>query len=528
MAAAARLALILHAHLPYVRHVGREDVLEEAWLVQALVESYLPLLGLLEGWERDRVPYAIALGLSPTLVAMLDDPLLRERARRRIDGVLAVLDRELANGTSDPSLVPALEHHRERASAAAARYRSIEADVAGAFRAHAERGELELFTTAATHAFLPNLAGLTGAQRAQIGLGLEQHARRFGAPARGFWLPECGYHAELDPLLRELGVGWCVLDAHALAAANPPPLRGPYAPVLTPHGVAMLGRDPESSDAVWSAESGYPGDPAYREFHRDLGQERDLRPHLPALGPDGRGWPTGIKLHAVTDRGSDHKHPYDPERAARRAEEHAHEFLAGRRRRGAELAPQLGAPALFVAPFDAELFGHWWFEGPRFLDSLVRAAALPEGGVALVTPRQLLVTEPRLQVVAPSPSSWGAGGHRASWLDPRNAWVVREVRDVAERMSRLARSRSAGTSPLVRRALAQAAREALLAMASDWSFILRAETVSSYAEGRIRQHLERFAALASQLELGAVEGDELAALEHEDAILPALDPAWFA
>lgn len=525
--AAARLALILHAHLPYVRHVERDDVLEEAWLVGALVESYLPLLDVLEGWERDRVPYALALSLSPTLVEMLDDPLLRERARRRLEGVIGVLDRELADGAAEPALVPALEHHRERFRAAAQRYRDIDGDVAGACAALARRGELELFTTAATHAFLPNLAGLVAAQRAQIGLGLEQHARRFGAPARGFWLPECGYLEELDPLLRELGVGWSVLDAHALAAAVPPPVRGPYAPVLTPHGVAMLARDPESSDAVWSAESGYPGDGAYREFHRDLGHTRDLRPFLPALHPDGSGWPTGIKPYAVTDRASDRKIPYDPERAARRAEEHARQFLDGRRRRGAELAPQLGAPALFVAPFDAELFGHWWFEGPRFLDAVTRAAAEPASGVALVTPRQLLVTEPLLQVVAPSPSSWGAGGHRASWIDPRNAWVVREVRDAAERMAALVRDHGTGASPWMRRALAQAGREALLAMASDWSFILRAETVSSYAEGRVREHLARFAALAGQIVSGAVDVDALAACEREDPIFGSFDPRWF-
>lgn len=525
---AARLALILHAHLPYVRHPDREDVLEEAWLVQALAESYLPLLEALEGWESDRVPYALALSLSPTLVAMLDDPLLRSRVRRRFDGSMAVLDRELASGATDAALVPALEHHRERFRAAAARYRATEGDVVGAFAEVARSGELELFTTAGTHAFLPNLAGLVPAQRAQIGLGLEQHARRFGAPAGGFWLPECGYHKELDPILRELGVRWCVLDAHALAAAVPPPLRGPYAPVLTPHGVAMLARDPESSDAVWSAESGYPGDASYREFHRDLGDERDLRPFLPALGPDGRGWPTGIKVHAVTDRRSEHKRPYDPERAARRAEEHARDFLRGRRERGAELAPRLGAPALFVAPFDAELFGHWWFEGPRFLDAVVRGAAAPSSGVALVTPRQLLATESRMQVVSPSPSSWGAGGHRESWLDPRNAWVVREVRDVAERMTRLARSRALGAGPLEGRALAQAAREALLAMASDWSFILRAETVSSYAEGRLRQHLARFASLAAEIECGTIDDARLAALEREDAVFASLDPGWFA
>ncbi|MFN7954518.1 MAG: 1,4-alpha-glucan branching protein domain-containing protein [bacterium] len=523
----ARLAIVLHAHLPYVRHPGRDDVLEEAWLVQALVDCYLPLLERIEGWVRDRVPFALALSVSPTLIAMLDDPLLRRRSEERIAAALAVVERELVSPHRAAELSAPLAHHREHLVRVAARNRALGGDVLGAFAALARGAPLELFTTAATHAFLPNLAGLDAAMRAQLCTGIACHARRFGAPPLGLWLPECGFVEALDPLLAELGIRWSVVDAHALATADPPALFGPYAPVCTPGGVAMFGRDPESSDAVWSAESGYPGHPLYREFHRDLGQSCDLRPHLPALDESGRGWPTGIKLHAVTDRGSDRKRAYDPDAAAHQACADARDFLAGRVARANALAPVLHRAPLFVAPFDAELFGHWWFEGPIFLDALVREAAQRDD-VTLVTPSAELAARPRLQEAMPSASSWGAGGYRESWLDPRNAWVVREVREVAEQMTRLARDFAAERSELGRRALAQAGREALLAMASDWSFILRAGTVSGYAEARIREHLARFRSLAHELRANAIDVQRLAAIEAEDGFVADLDPGWFA
>ncbi len=526
MTAGARIALVLHAHLPYVRHPGREDVLEEAWLVQALIESYLPILDRIETWVRDRVPFAMALSLSPTLIDMLDDSLLRRRALERMAALEAIVDRELAEPHLAPELRPPLLHHREHLVRSAARYRALDGDVVGAFAEVARQAPLELFTTAATHAFLPNLVGLGEAIRAQLRIGVECYTRRFGRAPDGLWLPECGFVEELDPLLAELGIRWSVLDAHALATSDPPALFGPYAPVCTPAGIAMFGRDPESSDAVWSAESGYPGHPLYREFHRDLGHERDLRPHLPALDEAGRGWPSGIKLFAVTDRGSDSKRAYDPEAAARQAREDARGFLAGRVDRARALTPILGRAPLFVAPFDAELFGHWWFEGPLFLDALVREAAA-SCDVLLVTPSAELTERPELQVAMPSVSSWGAGGYRESWLDPKNTWVVREIRDAAEEMARLATSFRDVTG-VARRALAQAIREALLAMASDWSFILRAGTVAGYAEARVREHLARFHALAREVREGSIDVAQLATIESEDAFLADLDLVLFS
>ncbi|HXE71687.1 MAG TPA: DUF1957 domain-containing protein, partial [Candidatus Nitrosotenuis sp.] len=107
------LALVLHAHLPYVRHPDPERPMEEAWLHQALLECYLPLL---EVWERlaaEGVPFRLTLSLSPTLLEMLDDPLLKERFRRYLESRLELAEREVWRTRDDP-FHPAACLYRER------------------------------------------------------------------------------------------------------------------------------------------------------------------------------------------------------------------------------------------------------------------------------------------------------------------------------------------------------------------------------------------------------------------------------
>jgi len=524
-----RLALVLHAHLPWVRHASDEDVLEEAWLTQAIAECYLPLIDVFETWHRDGVRFALTLSVSPTLAAMLDDGLLRERVERRLGALARLAESECRRHREDAELRRLAQLYLDRFTGALARYRALDADLLSAVARVASRGGLELVTTAATHAFLPSLKGLTGALHAQLRTGLAQHTRRFGAPPAGFWLPECGWLDEVGEILHhDLGVRWTVVETHGLAASEPPAVRGPYAPIVSPSGLVVFARDPESSRQVWSAESGFPGDPVYREFHRDLGLEHDLRPFLDPGTADGRGFPTGIKYHAVTDRNSDRKRRYDPDAARARAHQHATEFVDRCLARAPALAEWLRMPPLLVTPFDAELFGHWWYEGPVFLDALVREAHRRGGSIELTTPSAYLENEPTQQLARPSESSWGAGGYSASWLDPANSWAVREVRDVAERMERLARERGSSADPATRRALRQAGREALLSLASDWSFMLSAGTVGEYAERRIREHRARFARLEKEIESDAIDLEWLDEAEASSPELPEFDPRWFA
>ena len=238
----------------------------------------------------------------------------------------------------------------------------------------------------------------------------------FGREPRGFWLPECGYSDGLDLLLQEANVRWTVLDTHGLLFAQPRPLRAIYAPCFTPAGPAVFARDRESNREVWSAESGYPGDPVYRDFYRDAGFDRSEEELRSFLQPPGVRKFTGLKYHRVTGR-TDEKELYHPAWALAAADEHADDFFAKRQARLPRTARARIWSPLIVSPFDAELFGHWWFEGPRFLESFLRRAAREREDFQLTTPTEFLAAHPSQQIVRPNPSSWGEDGFNSVWLD---------------------------------------------------------------------------------------------------------------
>lgn len=522
MSPAGYVSLVLHAHLPFVRHPEHAHFLEENWLFEAITETYLPLLQLLDRWTEDQVQGALTLTLTPTLCAMLQDPLLQTRYQRYLDRLLELAEHELQRTLWEPPFNQLARFYHRRLGALREYYQSIGGDLVGRFRLWQDAGRLEIAASAATHAVLPLLARHPPSIRAQVLLGRDEYRRCFGREPRGFWLPECAYTKGLEDVLREAGFRWFITETHGLLHARPQPRFGIFAPILTPNGLAVFGRDPASAQQVWSRDKGYPGDPNYRDFYRDIGFDLDwdyLRPHLP--GANRRGF-TGLKYYRITGPTGD-KLPYNRDAALARTEAHATHFLDARRLQIQRAAEVLHRPPILLAPYDAELFGHWWYEGPEFLDRLVRKAS-SEPAFALVTPSQYLLEHARHQVATPAASSWGEAGYWGMWLDEKNEWIYPHLDLAQQRMTALARQHAAGPLPPLRyRVLKQAARELLLAQASDWPFILRTGTSPDYARKRFTDHLHRFTTLFEQLSKSNLDEAELADLESRDNLFPDID-----
>src|SRR5262245_4872924 len=516
--ARGRVALVLHAHLPFVRHPEQPTSLEERWLFEAITESYVPVLDMVEGLERDEVPGRFTMSLSPTLLAMLSDPMLRERYRRHLDALIGLSEDEERRTRGEPAWHRCALLYRERLTRVRERFLDHwRQDLVGALRAFQERGRLELATTAATHAILTLLSPNPAYVRAQIAVGMSEHQRYFGRPARGFWLPECAFDPRLGDDLGRAGVRWIVLDTHGVTHAAPQPVFGPFAPVACASGVAAYGRDADSATQVWSAESGYPGDPWYRDFHRDIGF--DLPPeHLGSFATAGGRTPTGLKYHRVTGAGLE-KEPYEPLRAGERVAAHALDFVASRQASLAALQGTVDDP-IAVCPYDAELFGHWWFEGIDWLDAVLRTLAETPDLEAVSLSEDLDRRGP-LQLVTPAASTWGWGGHHAVWLSPANDWIYSQLDAAGDRLARLCAA--TGPAPGRRRVLAQALRELLLAQASDWAFMVARGSTVEYATRRTSEHLLGGTRLCDAVERGRDVGGLLAALEARDSIFPSLD-----
>jgi 1,4-alpha-glucan branching enzyme len=561
------LALILHAHLPFVRHPEHEHFLEEDWFFEAMTESYIPLLRMMRRLIDEHVPFKLTMSITPTLCAMMRDKLLCERYVRHLDLLIDLTARERKRNRNHLQLRDLANFYfnifRETRQFFVDEYKC---DLLTCFRELRESGGLEIIASAATHGLLPLLqepvvvegtdlgvppfasspprsTPAATAARAQILIGRDVYADLFGAEPAGFWLPECAYGPGLDSILQESNIRWFVLDAHGLLFGTPRPRRSIYAPCYTPAGPAAFARDRDSSRQVWSAQGGYPGDPAYREFYRDAGFDLPLE----HLGPVGRGPRkfSGVKYHRITGP-DDEKELYDPVAAGSVAETQALHFLEERRRQIGEVT-NAGFDPVVLVPFDAELFGHWWFEGPHFLEFLIRQAA-NEKEFHLLTPSEYLAANPTQQIVEPAASTWGENGYFEVWMNPRNAWIYPQLHIAAQRMSEVARkyagqdvdqprqrshlsseNRAVGAPALqfADRVLSQLARELLLAQSSDWSFLIKTGTAREYATKRTIDHLGRFSLLHDQLVTDTVNEGFLQECESRDNLFPNVNWRYY-
>ena len=521
------VAIVLHTHLPFIRHPEHDEFLEERWLFEAITETYLPLLERFHRLANDHVPFRITMSFTPTLLAMLSDGLLQARYVRHLEQLLELSEKEIQRTRWLPAFhrLALFYHHRFKT----ARQLYVEAyrrNLIQAFRELSDRELLEPIASCATHGFLPLMDYQPVAVRAQIHVGVQAFEHAFGKRPVGFWLPECGYHPGHDAILKTVGIRYFITDAHGILFGSPRPKYGVYAPAICPSGVAAFGRDLESSKSVWSAEEGYPGDSEYREFYRDIGFDLDYDYVRPYLNGDGSRLNTGIKYYRITGKTND-KQPYDPDRALEKAAEHAGNFLFNREKQIEYLRSFMDHAPIIVSPYDAELFGHWWFEGPDWLELLIRKVHVDQQTFRLVAPSDYVHEHPTNQMLEPSMSSWGNGGYNDVWLNGSNDWIYRHLHKMSERMTQAA-SEHSHPDALRARALNQMARELLLAQSSDWAFILKTQTHTAYAYRRLQTHLARFNGLYDAIRSGPIDEAWLSDIETQDNLFPFLDYRLYA
>jgi 1,4-alpha-glucan branching enzyme len=515
------LALILHAHLPYVRHPEHEDSLEENWLFEAITETYVPLFLVMDGLLEDGIDFRLTISVTPTLASMLVDPLLQARYLKKLEKSIALAEREVARTASLADFrTLALLYQRMFLRVYDAFVNRYQKDLMGALARFQQTGKVEVIASAATHAYLPLLSVDQSAVRAQIRLGARHYRQIFGRQSKGFWLPECGYYPGMDGLLRDEGIRYTILETHGVTRADHRPRYGVHAPLACPSGVAVFGRDPDSSRQVWSSAVGYPGDYDYREFYRDIGYDLDLDYIAPYIHGEGIRIDTGIKYYRITRKDGGPKEPYVPEWAEQKAARHAEHFLTERIRQVTTVAAGMDRKPIIVAPYDAELFGHWWFEGPRWLDYLIRGIAL-QSTLRLVTPSEYLEEYPVNQVATPSLSSWGRDGFNEVWLNGANDWIYHHLHAGAELVEKLSTA-SPRVTGLALRAADQAARELLLAQSSDWAFMINSGTMREYGTRRTKRHMFRLHTLNRQIETGSIDEQWLQSLESQDNLFPEL------
>jgi 1,4-alpha-glucan branching enzyme len=516
------LSFVLHAHLPYVRHPEHEEFLEERWFFEALTETYIPLLTMMEGLERDGIDFRLTMSLTPPLISMMTDGLLQQRYVHHITKLIHLAETEVWRTEREPEFNRTahmyMNKFRHSRHMFAEKYNC---NLVPGFRHFQDIGKLEIITCGATHGFLPLMRVSHEAVRAQIEMAARHYADNFGRGPRGIWLPECGYYPGLDEILAQFGIKFFFVDSHAIINADSRPRYGVYSPLYCPSGVAAFGRDYESSKQVWSAKEGYPGDPCYRDFYRDVGFDLDFNYIKPYIHKDGIRLMTGVKYYKITGT-TNHKLPYDPGRAWEKAADHAGNFVFNRQKQVEYLQGVMKRQPIIVAPYDAELYGHWWYEGVDWLNFVIRKIACDQDTVRLTTPMEYLGMYPKNQMAYPSESSWGNKGYAEVWCNGTNDWIYRHLHEAAWRMTEAARKYPTPDDNL-RRALNQMARELLLAQSSDWAFIMNSGTMVEYAVKRTKEHIWRLNKLYDDINNLRLDMGFLADIEYKDNIFPNID-----
>jgi 1,4-alpha-glucan branching enzyme len=536
--------LTLHGHLPYVLHHGRWPH-GSVWLCEAAFDSYLPLIEALQALEKERIASPITLGITPVLANQLASPSFVSEfeayMEKRLEGAAGAPAHLSAAG--DSQLVPIAKYWHERLTRLLKLFRSLNGDLIGALRGFEDRGRIELISSAATHGFLPLLAR-DESIRLQLAVGVAEHKRLFGRTATGCWLPECAYRpggpwgppgagpglrqtyrAGIDEHLAAAGYRYFFVDTHLVrggAALGYPeveevPVSGERTPYVAyrvasskrrAHELFALVRDPKASAQVWSRAQGYPGDEWYLEFHK-------IR------------WPDGLRLWRVTGGGVDlgGKQRYDPGAAGNSARNHAEHFASVLRETAARVEENGGARGgplpVVTAPFDAELFGHWWFEGVDFLAQLYRQ--LTRNGVRPVTAKQHVAasakTSPTIQLTE---GSWGKNGDFSMWMNDQTSWTWQRIWALEQAYWAVAAKALTG-GPKPRAVLAQATRSMLLAQASDWQFIISTAEAADYANQRFDEHCGQAEDLVRALANGKIDDatmHRVEALETQDSVFP--------
>jgi 1,4-alpha-glucan branching enzyme len=521
------LALVLHAHLPYIRHPEDEFFLEERWLYEAITETYIPLIDAFDRLILDNIPFKITLSVSPPLVCMLNDPLLQQRYINHLNRLLALAEKEIHRTKDTVQHNTALMYRQKLRSAYDIFCYRYQSNLNNAFRKLQNSGRVELITCGATHGYLPFMQHQESIY-AQIENAVKVHRHNFGCTPKGIWLPECAYKQGVESILKQFGIKFFFTDSHAILFASRRPKYSIYAPLYCSSGVAAFARDIESSKQVWSANEGYPGDSDYREYYRDIGYDMDEEYIWEYVHPDGIRHNTGFKYCRITgDVDLAHKEPYVPEWAANKVNSHAGNFVFNREKQIEHLGAYMDRKPIVVAPYDAELFGHWWYEGPAWLEAVIRKIHTDSNVIELISPADYLQIYPHNQSAKLCEASWGKNGYHAVWLSPQNDWIYRHLHVAAERMVELA-NRYANADGLYYRLLNQAARELMLAQASDWAFIMHTGTTVNYAVKRTKAHIANFLQLYEMISNNNIDEGWLSHLEYSNNIFPDMDYRTFS
>ena len=548
------LCIVLHGHLPYVLHHGSYPH-GEAWLFEAAAETYLPLLDMIGGVALMGKRPALTIGLTPVLLEQLAHPRFKAGFVDYLNGRIEKAREDQAefaqNGEKHNEYLAQtwIDWHRQKKE----QFERIGRDIPGEFAKRLDEGHIQILTSNATHGYMPLILN-DEMLAAQMKCGTATSEKHIGRRLKGMWLPECAYRPHwhhwmpavlydnardrpgVEQFIADAGVTHFFVESHLVQNATPMgyrdgsyhadggPRPGSNRP-LEPVGVVSepadpkvfaFARHPHVSEQVWSGSIGYPADGAYLEFHRKHGDH-------------------GLRYHKITSTKTplSAKEPYYPDDIDAKLFAHAMHFCDTVRSTLWDYHRETGRRGTVVASFDAELFGHWWFEGIRFLRDVILTMSNMDD-VQLSTAEEVLENSPPDKVMRLPEGSWGENGDHTVWANERIKWAW-EIEYRAEgTFLRLLHSLPWKDDPQLKGVMERAGRQLLLLQASDWPFVIHTGGAVDYGIERIAghsTHFNRLTNLADRLGKGGqmteLDKVDLAEIDAHDNIFPDIDLGWW-
>lgn len=563
-----KFALVLHSHLPYVISHGKWPHGMD-WLSEAASECYIPLLNTFNRLLDEGIKAKVTMDISPILSEQFADDNFKSELIEYLNMKIssAANDRENFEKEGLDEYIVTAKHWEKHFTQILIDFtEKYHRDLNKAFRQLQEAGAIEIITCGATHGYFPLLSEDISIQ-AQVKQAISAHERHFGVKPRGIWLPECAYRPRyewqnpaeperkpymrkgVDEFLSENGIEFFIVDTHLTRGgknigayierfqalqqlwkqfssqykpANVNKERSPYEVYLVSSNpakkkpVAIFTRDPNTTIQVWSGEHGYPGDGNYLEFHK-------------------KSFPGGHRYWKITSQKADlgSKEVYNIQRAKESIYPQADHFvnlikdvLDGYRQRGNDLG-------ILVSPFDTELFGHWWHEGPDWLYEVYKRIDKDEA-IERVTLSEVMDKKKPSTVIQIPEGSWGQGGFHYIWLNDWTKWTWKYVYEAERKMIELAQKFADSDNENLQKIVKQAARELLLLQSSDWQFLISTWSARDYAELRITQHFDDFKRLYDMAnKYGSGEYMDpgewyfLGEVEKRDKVFPDINVKWW-
>ncbi len=538
-------SILLNAHLPYVYHPEHPSFLEENWFFEAISETYIPLLQLFQRLENDNIPCRLAISISSTLLAMLDYPELQVRYLEYLERQSALCKTLMQNWQCLEAERQVLDDYLKFYQKSALLFeKQYQCNLIPAFRQYRDKGMLDLLCTSATHAFLPNFQEYPKLIRQQLRLAIATFEKHFGnQESLGIWLPECGYYDGLDKLLLKEGIRYCYITLHGMLGNSQLPKYGSFAPIQSPEGLILFPREQASSAIIWDQHIGYPGAKAYRDFYQDVGYKADLEVLSPYLPFGNLRYYTGIKLWRIEQQHDSKSNvcnsPYEKDKALTLTKQHSLNFLQHLWDHSQKASLLMNKQTLISTVYDAELFGHWWHEGPHFLEQLFRSnheqQKTDKISLKFITPSEYLQKEYCFQTLNPCFSSWGRDGYAQVWLDQKNDWIYSQLFELYESIevildykSKLNQQENRNNQNeeygfCLQQAIKQLIREFCLACASDWAFMIKSDTNKDYATTRTSEHIKNTLTILQGLARRKLDNHWLKQLQEKHRIFTDID-----